>query len=245
MKKILVVLLIAALAIPFAFSAFAATGYDSLEAAAPGRNTLIGKVLIDTVEDSGAWNAETENGAQMFDNDTATKFGTGVIPATVTWQMDKAYVVDAVAFATANDNAKYTGRIPATWILSGSTDGKTYTKIHEGTSDDFDDLDFTYFFVEFKNDKAYAYYQLEIPEAMTNGVQLSELVLCSGKTGTETPKTEEPKTEEPKAEAPKAEEVKTEAPKTVAAPATADFFAISALALLASGAALVASKKRK
>jgi hypothetical protein len=157
-------------------------GSEVLEEAAPGRTYLTANVNQDTL--NGTESFANEEYWNLFDGDTATKFCTNVFPAEVTWSMDTSYMVDAVVIATANDNASYPGRNPATWILSGSPDGTNYTVLHEGTAADFEDVNYTYFFIEFNNNVAYPHYKLEIPGPESGTVmQISEVVLCSKLTG--------------------------------------------------------------
>ena len=150
-------------------------GSEVLEEAAPGRTYLTANVNQDTL--NGTESFANEEYWNLFDGDTATKFCTNVFPAEVTWSMDTSYMVDAVVIATANDNASYPGRNPATWILSGSPDGTNYTVLHEGTAADFEDVNYTYFFIEFNNNVAYPHYKLEIPGPESGTVmQISEVV---------------------------------------------------------------------
>jgi hypothetical protein len=161
----------------FTLSIGVAGASDDLATEAPGRTFLIDKVKADSIEGTGAF--ANEEAVNLFDDDPATKFCTNIFPAVVTWQMDKAYVVDAVVICTANDNASYPGRNPETWTFSGSNDGTNYTVIYEGKASDLDDVDFTYFLFTFNNSTAYSHYKLEIPGPESGTVmQISEFILC-------------------------------------------------------------------
>lgn len=182
MKKISVFL-----AILYVFTWFLAIGISAestvLEEAAPGRTILTANVNQDSLV--GTESFANEEYWNLFDGDTATKFCTNVFPATVTWSMDTSYVVDAFVIATANDNASYNGRNPATYTLSGSPDQVNYIVLYEGTAADLAEMNFTYFLVEFNNNAAYPHYMLEIPAPESGDVlQISEFVLCSKATGT-------------------------------------------------------------
>lgn len=244
MKKTISTIAIAlAMFTTFATGAFAKS--EDLATEAQGKTLLIEKVKTDSIVGTSSF--ANEGAENLFDNDPATKFCTNTFPAEVTWSLDAAYVVDGVIICTANDNEQYMGRNPENWVLSGSTDGTNYTKIHEGTSADLEDVNFTYFLVNFENNTAYQYYKLEIPSAEAADVlQVSEFILVE-KAGAaaEAPAAEEtPAAEEVVEEAPVAEV--TEAPAVTTAPATSDgVVAASVLSLaLASVVGMIASKKR-
>jgi hypothetical protein len=172
--------MIPALIFTLALGVFAVS--EDLATEAPGRTFLSEKVKPETIVGTGSFaNEGCEN---LFDNDPATKFCTNEFPAEVTWQLDTSYIVDAVVICTANDNAQYTGRNPATWILSGSPDGINYTKLHEGSASDLEDVNFTYYLINFNNNVAYPYYKLEIPGPESGTVmQISEFILCAKQAG--------------------------------------------------------------
>lgn len=235
MKKALSFIAIAlSLILTFTTGAFAAS--EDLATEAQGRTLLIEKVKVDTIEATPGF--DNEGAENLFDNDPATKFCTNTFPAEVSWQLDGSYVVDAVIICTANDNAQYTGRNPATWTLYGSTDGENYAVIHEGSASDLEDVNFTYFLITFENSTAYSHYKLEIPAAEAADVlQISEFILVEADQAAEAPAAEE--------EAPTVEEEVVEEPAAVAAPATADVLTVSVLSLALAGVVgIVASKKR-
>lgn len=181
MKRISV-LLVFILLFTFMLAVGASAESTVLEEAAPGRTYLTANVNQDTL--AGTESFANEEYWNLFDGDTATKFCTNVFPAEVTWQMDTSYMVDAVVIATANDNAANTGRNPATYVLSGSPDGTNYTALYSGTAADLQDVDFTYFMIEFDNNVAYPYYKFEVPAPESGTVmQISEIVLLSKTTG--------------------------------------------------------------
>ncbi|MHB1150828.1 MAG: discoidin domain-containing protein [Eubacteriales bacterium] len=181
MKKISI-LLVLILVFSWSLAVGASAASAVLEEAAPGRTYLTANVNQDTLD--GTESFANEEYWNLFDGDTATKFCTNVFPATVTWQMDTSYMVDAVVIATANDNSTNPGRNPATYVLSGSPDGTNYTVLYEGTAADLSDVDYTYFLVNFNNNVAYPYYKFEVPAPESGTVlQISEIVLCSKQTG--------------------------------------------------------------
>ncbi len=176
------VLLVFVLLLTWSLALGASAASTVLEEAAPGRTYLTSNVNQDTL--AGTESFANEEYWNLFDGDTATKFCTNVFPAEVTWQMDTSYMVDAVVIATANDNAANAGRNPATYVLSGSPDGANYTPLYSGTAADLEDVDFTYFLIEFDNNVAYPYYKFEVPAPESGTVlQISEIVLLSKETG--------------------------------------------------------------
>lgn len=125
MKKSILFLALV-LSLVFALTSGALAASTDLATEAQGKTLLIDKVKPDSIVGTGSF--ANEGAENLFDNNPETKFCTNVFPAEVTWQLDGAYVVDAVVICTANDNAKNVGRNPAIWVLSGSTDGTTSLK---------------------------------------------------------------------------------------------------------------------
>jgi len=238
LKKLSIIALAIFLLVSFTTVAFAAS--EDLATEAAGRTLLIDKVKLDSIVGTPGFN--NEGAENLFDNDPATKFCTNQFPAEVTWELDGAYVVDAVIICTANDNAQYMGRNPDPWKLYGSNDGSNYTLIHEGSASDLEDVNFTYFLININNDTAYSHYKLEIPAAEAADVmQISEFILVQKDGAAEAPAetpAEEPAAEEP-AEAP------AEQPQVIA-PATSDFATVASFAALALAGVVgtIASKKR-
>ena len=217
----------------FGASAQYATLDDAV--AASGFSPLNANVIQDSVDSSEGF--ANEEGINLFDGDTATKFCTGTFPLYASWSMDKEYVVNGIIFATANDNSGNPGRNPDTWTLSGSNDGSSWEVVAEGDEFDFEDTDFTYYTVSVNNDKAFSQYKFEVPSTLANCFQVSELVLCGAEPA--------PVVEEVVEEAPAAEAV-VEAPVAapVAAPQTNDAAISAVVALVIAGAAIVTLKKR-
>lgn len=166
-------------------------GFDTLDAAAAsaGLTPLVANIDLGSITASEGNN--NEGGENLFDNDTATKFCTGVFPIEATWAMDGAYNVNGIIFATANDNADYNGRNPETWTLSGSTDGSAWTVIATGSEADFAEVNFTYFPIAFgASSAAYSQFKLEISGATSGCMQVSEAIICgtpAGAAAAETP----------------------------------------------------------
>lgn len=108
-----------------------------------------------------------------------------------------------------------------------------FTKIHEGTASDLEDVDFTYYLIQFANDTAYQYYKLEVPSAESADVmQISEFILCE-KTAGETP-----------AETPVETPAEDTAEQTPPAPATFDGMLTVLSIAVASAVGAVVYKKR-
>ncbi len=94
-----------------------------------------GTLLTDKI-DSASVAASTDQWgdgpvANIFDGNTATKFGSSVggsFATTITWQTTEPTTVNYYAVATAEESVQYR-RIPTGWTLSGSNDGVNYTVI--------------------------------------------------------------------------------------------------------------------
>jgi 3-oxoacyl-[acyl-carrier protein] reductase len=243
MKKFLAICMMICL---LAVSVFAASDpFDTVDdaVAASGLKPLQANVIQDSIYGSESFaNEECYN---LFDDDVTTKFCTGTFPLYATWQMDKSYVLNGVIFATANDNSGNPGRNPDEWTISGSNDESTWEVIASGTWEDFEDVDYTYFTVSFENDKAFTWYQLDVPSTVANCFQVSELVPCGAEAAAApaevAPVEEAPVAEEAPAEVAPAEAA-PEAP--AAAPATFDVMSVVVIAAAASLIAALAMKKR-
>ena len=190
MKKSVISIVLCAILL-FTLSIAVSSASEDLATEAAGKTLLIDKVKQDSIVGTGSFaNEEAKN---LFDDDPGTKFCTNIFPAVVTWEMDKAYVVGGVVICTANDNASYPGRNPATWILYGSNDGTNYTKIYEGSAADLDDVNFTYYLFTFNNSSSYTHYKLEIPGPESGTVmQISEFILVEGSSTGKTPPADYP-----------------------------------------------------
>jgi 3-oxoacyl-[acyl-carrier protein] reductase len=247
MKKFLAICMMICL---LAVSVFAASDpYDDLDAAvaASGLNPLQANIIQDSIDGMPSGNA-AEEFQNLFDDDVTTKYGIGSFPS-ANWEMDKEYILNGLICATANDNSSYTGRNAEFWTLSGSTDNENWEVIAEGTQDDFEDTDFTYYTITFNNDKAYKYYMWESDGSTAGFFQMSELVPCGTEAGAaapaaveEAPAEEAPVAEEAPAEVAPAEEAPA-APVTTA-PATFDVMSVVVIAAAASLIAALAVKKR-
>lgn len=233
MKKLALIIVFTLLITAFcAINVSAEVDPTVLDSIAAGKNVLTANVALDSVVGPAGF-SDAEAPVSLFDGDTATKFCIGTLPVEVTWKMDAAYAVDSYLMATANDNAQYTGRNPATWTLSGSTDNTNWTAIDTGTEADMSDVDFTYFMFTVDKPAAYQYYKLEVPSTTAGVLQISELVLCGAVPAAETTATVV--TAAPAAAAAPAE--------VTAAPQTADAFAVVVCALALAGTGIIISKK--
>jgi hypothetical protein len=234
MKKLALIIVFTLLITAFcAISVSAAVDPTVLDSIAAGKNVLTANVVLDSVVGPDGF-SDAEAAPGLFDGDTATKFCTPNLPASVTWKMDAAYTVDSYLLATANDNAQYTGRNPATWTLSGSTDNTNWTVIDTGTEADMADVDFTYFMFTVDKPASYQYYKFDIDSTTSGTLQVSELVLCGAAAAAETTAAAAD-TAAPAAAAPV---------ETTAAPQTADAFAVIVCALAVAGTGIIISKKR-
>lgn len=195
-------------------------------------------VVQDSID--GSTSFANEEGYNLFDNDTATKFCTGTFPLYASWKMDKAYSIGGLIVATANDNVSNNGRNPDTWTVSGSKDGNTWTVIYSGTAADLEETNFTYYIVKFDASDAYEYFKLDCPSTVANCFQMSELVLCEAEAPVVEEIIEEPVVEETTP----AVEPEAPAPVIVTAPQTSDsLFMTAVIAIIALAGCVVLKKK--
>ena len=115
-----------------------------------------------------------ESKANLFDGSFETKMVARGKTFTVSFALKQAAVIKGYAITSANDHLT---RSPKSWILYGSTDGTTYTKIDAQTGILFEQV-FEEKIFGIANDKEYLYYKLEVTENDGNEyTQFSELAL--------------------------------------------------------------------
>ncbi|MCL2814642.1 MAG: hypothetical protein FWD23_08585 [Oscillospiraceae bacterium] len=150
--------------------------------AAGGKSIIPGAQFVD-----GGEGVDVEVAANMFDGDVKTKYCAtdNLFPYWASWKYDQAYTADRLIFATANDNAEYPRRMCDGWTLSGSNDGSAWDVIYTGKADDYQNENFTYYYVDLPGSAAYQYYKLYSETGGdSNVIQLSEVVLCGTAGGT-------------------------------------------------------------
>lgn len=149
------------------------------------------EVAADSVKATGAtfWNDGAA--ANLFDGDagevgtegSGTKLGGGDITESVvvTWSTAEATTVKSYVLYTGGDSAKWTGRTPTAWTLSGSTDGENWTVIDDVKNSGMEDANATPYGYTVDTPAAYTQYKLEITDTTGDGkvVQINELVLLA------------------------------------------------------------------
>lgn len=238
MKKLALLVIFTLLIMTLTMLGVSAVDPLVVESVAEGKNILTANIVLDSVV--GTESFANEGAVNLFDGSTVTKFCSGNLPAEVTWKMDAAYTVDYYLIATANDNADYNGRNPETWILSGSNDNATWTVIDEGAEAELAEVNFTYFIFPVAAPAVYEYYKFEMPSTLSGTLQVSEVVLCGAVIAAAVEETAAASAE---TAAPAAEAV-VEA-VAVAAPQTADAFAVIVAVLAVAGTGIIISKKSR
>ncbi len=128
---------------------------------------------------------DTENGPNLLDGNTETKYNVFSNSCYICWKAPKLISVTGYDITTANDTSLYKGRNPKSWVLYASNkklprDSDKWKKIHSVTNDKkLKAKDFTsYSFKLKKKAKAYRYYKLEILDNKGEDcTQLSEFKL--------------------------------------------------------------------
>lgn len=150
--------------------------------AALKKQSLMNELIDKSVIGTPAINT-SEVAYLIFDGDTATKFCTNTVPATIGWTMKKPVKVDSYVIYSANDNATRKGRNPQKWILCGSNDGENWTVLDSVNTPNLPDTNFTGTAFDVANPGSYQYYVLKVFETAGDSVlQFSELELYSGTT---------------------------------------------------------------
>lgn len=113
----------------------------------------------------------------------SNKFGMNSSTVDVTWAMDRPVTIFAYVMYTANDTESIPERNPQSWTLYGSSDGKSYEKIHAVSDANLPVKNYAPTVFKFNNNKAYQYYRWSLEGTVGGGgFQLSELLLFSKKT---------------------------------------------------------------
>ena len=123
-----------------------------------------GKVL-DATDGIGNY----EDGPNLLDGKTSTKFNVKDTKAYIIWEAPKKKRVKGYTITTANDTGIYTGRNPKSWVLYGSNkklsrNAKGWKKIHSVKNDKklkADNFKSANYKLK-KKSKAYKYFKLEI-----------------------------------------------------------------------------------
>ena len=138
-----------------------------------------------TVLAGSGGNSGEEHG-KLVDGDIKTKWCmNSFTSAYIVFKTSNAVNVSGYSITTGNDNAKYKGRNPKSWILYGcndytGTDTDTWVEIHSVTNDTvLEDKNYTKYSYAFdKNTTAYTYFKLKITAIQSGDVmQMSEFEL--------------------------------------------------------------------
>ena len=185
--KIVALLLMFAL-VPALPAGAAVGGVEELAVAASGKNPIMNPEYIDggagfnDKEGSRSllvYDEELDEGDKEFPKYCSDKF-----PYWAEWKYDKGYVVNRVILRTANDSEQYPRRPGDGWTLSGSNDGSSWDVIYTGKSDDVEDENYLYYWVDLNNTKEFQYYRFNADSCAEDQdqqiIQLSAIVLCEG-----------------------------------------------------------------
>lgn len=144
-------------------------------AASIGRDPIESYTFI-----SGTGGNPNEGPESLWDGNVETKFCSSEFPMRSIVELDKAYRIDGVIMATANDNASYNGRNPNEWKIQGSNNASDWEDIITGNESFFDEVNFTYFAAGFDpTEKAYKYIRFRNGSSKSGCCQVSEVVVCS------------------------------------------------------------------
>ncbi len=203
---------------------------------------LTGKVDLDTVAYTGGNLFGDGDPKGAFDGKLDTKLGASGTYGTLTWQTTEATTVTYYSLTNSiEDNSVYL-RVPASWTLLGSTDGKTYTILDHvdrgmGGIGNASGASGMY---KIDNPGAYTYYRLEINSAYVtaDGVSVSEVGLYNYTAPVEPTNPTEPTVP--------TEPVTPTDPVKPVNPSTGDAAVIAAtLSVLALAGVAIVSKKRR
>lgn len=126
---------------------------------------------------SNAGGFSNETAENLFDSDLSTKLCTATTGYTVVWKLDTAMPIGGYSLSTANDTARY-GRLPTSWTLEASADGKQWTLVSDIANGRLSQTDYTEFFFPFSSPDDYQYFRftLRSPGGQT---QMAEITLYS------------------------------------------------------------------
>lgn len=129
--------------------------------------------LVDVQSVNGnAGASDTEGAVNIFDGDSSTKWCVLQDTSSVQWKTTEAVTVNYYYFTTANDAPE---RNPASWVLSGSADGTTWTELSkvEGATLPTDFLtDSDKYTVD--KPQSFQYYKLDITAIAVPGTNVSQ-----------------------------------------------------------------------
>lgn len=119
-----------------------------------------------------------EGVANLFDGNVQTKYCVNNNAPTIMWQMTEAGAINSYTLTTANDTPE---RDPLSWVLEGSNNGRTWTKVDDVENGGLPEERFgsREFFCD--SPAAYRFYRLVIREnGGEQNTQLAEITLGGG-----------------------------------------------------------------
>ncbi|GGB41873.1 GH92 family glycosyl hydrolase [Fictibacillus barbaricus] len=126
---------------------------------------------------ASANNPPNEIDQKLIDKDVNTKWLAFENTGWIELKLSEPEAVVKYALTSAND---FDGRDPKEWSLSGSNDGKNWTKMDERANEDFSKR-FQRNLYELENETKYLYYRFDITKnAGDNITQLAEIALSNG-----------------------------------------------------------------
>jgi len=171
------VLLVSIIAPASVFPASAASeGTKDMNEAAGGKNILLYPLFLE----GGDGAVATEGPEKMFEYDKSSKYCSGSA-FYAHWKYEKAYFAERIIVRTGNDNKQNPRRMGDGWTLSGSDNGREWTVIYTGKTEDTLNENLMYFYVDLPDNKTpYEYYKLEAGHADGEQglVQLAAVIIC-------------------------------------------------------------------
>lgn len=129
---------------------------------------------------SGPKAGKDEGYEKMVDGDTSTKFYINTAKDTMADLIYKSSDTDTAlryTFTTANDTATYTDRLPLSWVLYGSVDGKNWVVMDTVTDPGMEHKNYASTSFDIDAPGAYCYYKLSFTLPSSGKMQFSEFVL--------------------------------------------------------------------
>lgn len=116
--------------------------------------------------------------ANLFDDDTSTKMFTGEsLSRTLAWSMEREVTLYSYSLTTANDNVSFTGRLPKSWTLYGSTNGSEWVKLDRVVDSGMQNKNYETYTYTVNHVGTYKYFKIDFTASYGNSFQLSEIDL--------------------------------------------------------------------
>ncbi len=124
-----------------------------------GYKSILNKNSVVTSEHKGI--SKSEDLSKLYDKNRNTKFLATSPKNVITIKNSESSVIKAYSITTANDAP---GRDPKNWILSGSTDSKTWELLDKKENEFFKARKETHDYELKSNSKAYSFYKIEFEQ---------------------------------------------------------------------------------